>query len=227
MLDECGDPEIVGNLGASLFQIKKTKLRVVDGFIIPAGQNIEYGLSNEILRAFDNLEVKSAVLRASYVDPKVFGSETIRDVKRDDLISTISYLQQNAARRGDIAAIVVQKNLQAEFSGTIHSYNPVTQDRNEILIEANIWMNDTVLSGDMDSDMILINKSTGAVTVESNEESEICLTPEQISRLHNLIRKVESIFKKPVSTDWCFDNGRLYILHVRPINKITHERYEI
>ena len=88
-------------------------------------------------------------------------------------------------------------------------------------------MNDTVLSGETDADMILINKSTGAVAVESNEDSEICLTPEQIERLHNLIRKVEKQFNHPVSVDWCFDKGVLFILHARPINKITHERYEI
>lgn len=227
MLDECGDSGIVGNLGASLYTLKKARLRVVDGFIIPVNQEIVFGLSNEILRAYDKLGARSAVLRASYVDPLVFDSETIRDVKRDDLISTISYVQQNAGRRGDPAAVVVQKNLRAEFSGTIHSYNPVTHDQNEILIEANIWMNDTVLSGETDADMILINKSTGAVAVESNEDSEICLTPEQIERLHNLIRKVEKQFNHPVSVDWCFDQGILFILHARPINKTTHERYEI
>ena len=227
MLDDCGDPGIVGNLGASLYTLKKAHLRVVDGFIIPVNQDIAFGLSNEILHAFDKMGAKRAVLRASYVDPDVFDSETIRDVKRDDLVSTVSYVQQNAGRRGDPAAVVVQKNLEAEFSGTIHSYNPVTRDQNEILIEANIWMNDTVLSGETDADMILINKSTGAVAVESNEDSEICLTPEQIERLHNLIRKAEKQFDHPVSVDWCFDQGVLYILHARPINKITHERYEI
>ena len=108
MLDECGDPEIVGNLGASLYTLKKAHLRIVDGFIIPVNQDIVFGLSNEILRAYDKLGAKSAVLRASYVDPLVFDSETIRDVKRDDLISTISYIQQNAGRRGDPAAVVVQ-----------------------------------------------------------------------------------------------------------------------
>lgn len=226
MLDECGIPEIVGHLGVALRTAKRARLRVVDGFIVPIGEELELGLSNEILRAFDALNTKTAVLRSSYQDENVFAGETLRDISRDALIPTISYLQQNAIRHGQEVAVVVQASLRAEFSGTIHSYNPATLDHNEILIEANIWMNETVLSGEAEADMILINKSTGAVTTESDEEGEICLTPKQISYLHNLIRKVENTFKQPVSVDWCFDNGLLYVLNVRPINGVTYERYQ-
>ncbi len=226
MLDECGSPEIVGHLGAALYTAKLAHLRVVDGFVVPIGEELALGLSNEILRAFGSLHTKTVILRASYADENIFAGETIRDISRDALITTIGYMQQNALRKGYDVAIIVQASLRAEFAGTIHSYNPVTHDHDEILIEANIWMNDTVLSGETEADMILINKSTGAVTTESDEDSEICLTPKQISYLHNLIRKVENTFDGPVSVDWCFDNGLLYILNVRPINDITYERYE-
>lgn len=224
-LDSSTDITLVGGLGIYLSRLKRAGFRVVDGFIIPADASLEFGMSNEVLRGFDRLNTKTAILRASPVEANIFTSETIRDVARDVLISTIDYLQNNSLRRGHKIAVVVQKNLQAEFSGTIHAYNPVTLDDNEILIEANLWMNSTVLSGESDTDMILINKNTGALHLESEDEEEICLTPAQIQQLFNLIRKIEKKLNEPVSVDWAYDNGILYILRARPITAKTFERY--
>lgn len=224
-LDSSTDITLVGGLGIYLSRLKRAGFRVVDGFIIPADASLEFGMSNEVLRGFDRLNTKTAILRASPVEANIFTSETIRDVARDVLISTIDYLQNNSLRRGHKIAVVVQKNLQAEFSGTIHAYNPVTLDDNEVLIEANLWMNSTVLSGESDTDMILINKNTGALHLESEDEEEICLTPAQIQQLFNLIRKIEKKLNEPVSVDWAYDNGILYILRARPITAKTFERY--
>jgi pyruvate,water dikinase len=121
--------------------------------------------------------------------------------------------------------VVVQKDLNAEFSGTIHSYNPVTLDNGEVLIEANLWMNNTVLTGESETDMILVNKNTGALNLESEDEDEICLTPNQISQLYNMIRKIEKKLGEAASVDWAYDNGILYVLRARPITQKTYERY--
>ena len=220
------DINLVGNLGHYLARLKRADFRIVDGFVIPVNVDISDGLSNEILRRFDALNTKSVTLRASPLETNIFSSETIRDVKRDVLISTLDYLQNNSFRRGHKIAVVVQKDINAEFAGTIHSYNPVTLDKNEILIEANLWMNDTVLTGENDSDMILVKKSTGAMMLESEEEGEICLTPGQIQELYILIRKIEKFLGEPVTVDWAYDHGRLFILRARPFTDKTFKRYQ-
>ena len=135
-------------------------------------------------------------------------------------------MQQNAARRGRLVAIIAQKDLDAEVSGTIHSINPVTLNEREVLIEANLWMNNTVLSGESEPDMIIINKRTGAMSLESDDENEICLTPRQISQLYNLVRKVEDRLGGDVSVDWAYDNNKLFVLRARPINSKTQERFK-
>ncbi len=216
----------IGNLGLYLARLKRAGFRVVDGFIVPVEEELQFGLSNEILREFDKYHFTEATLRAAPVELEIFSSETIRGVKRDVLIDTIDYLRKNSARRGHRVAVVVQKDLDAEYSGTIHSYNPVTLDNNEILIEANLWMNGTVLSGESEADMILVDKNTGALSLESDEENEICLTPQQIAQLYHLIRKIEKRLDEAVSVDWAFDNGLLYILRARPITQKTYERYQ-
>ena len=224
-IDASTDITIVGNLGVYLARLKRAGFRVVDGFIIPADEELQFGFSSEVLRAFDRLHAESVALRAAPIEMDIYSSETIRGVKRDVLIDTINYLQNNSLRRGHKVAVVVQKDLNAEFSGTIHSYNPVTLDNGEILIEANLWMNNTVLTGESETDMILVNKNTGALNLESEDEDEICLTPNQISQLYNMIRKIEKKLGEAVSVDWAYDNGILYVLRARPITQKTYERY--
>lgn len=224
MLDDTDNPEIVGQLGAQLAKLAKIGVSIVDGFVIPINQRLEYGMSNEVLTAFDQLDSEYVILRSS-VNLQDYDTETIRDVQRDGLLGAISYIQQNNARRGRLVAVIVQRDLDAEVSGTIHSINPVTGDRREVLIEANLWMNETILNGESEPDLIILNKRTGALTNESEEQDEICLSPKQLLKLHSLIRKAEDRFGGDVSVDWAFDNGHLYALNVRQIDEKTIERF--
>ena len=224
MLDDTDNPEIVGQLGAQLAKLAKIGVSIVDGFVIPINQRLEYGMSNEVLTAFDQLDSEYVILRSS-VNLQDYDTETIRDVQRDGLLGAISYIQQNNARRGRLVAVIVQRDLDAEVSGTIHSINPVTGDRREVLIEANLWMNETILNGESEPDLIILNKRTGALTNESEEQDEICLSPKQLLKLHSLIRKAEDRLGGDVSVDWAFDNGHLYALNVRQIDEKTIERF--
>ena len=236
MLDDTDNPEIVGQLGAQLAKLAKIGVRIVDGFVIPINQKLEYGMSNEVLTAFDQLDSECVILRSSVdskdydtetlrVDSKDYDTETLRDIRRDGLLDAITHIQQNNARRGRLVAVIVQRDLNAEVSGTIHSINPVTGDRREVLVEANLWMNKTILNGESEPDLMILNKRTGTLTNESEEQNEICLSPKQLLKLHSLIRKAEDRFGGDVSVDWAFDNGHLYALNVRQIDEKTIERF--
>jgi len=224
-VDDTINPEIVGQLGARLAKLAKNKIRIVDGFVVPIGQKLQDGASNAILTAFDNLGAEDVILRSS-INASTSDTETIRKVKRGTLLDTIDYMQKNAERYGHIIAIIVQRDLKAEVSGTIHSINPVTLNNREMLIEANLWMNDTILSGDAEPDMIIVNRRTGALSLESEEENEICLTPRQISQLHLICRKICDCFNDEMSVDWAYDNGKLFILKAQPIDEKTLERFK-
>ena len=235
LLDDSTDAGLVGQLGAHLSKLKREGLNVADGFILPIGFELIDGMTNEIIRGFDRInanrnrgrnikEETTAILRPSYMDEN-HDSEVLRDVARHELIDAVKYLQKNSMRRGRRLAIVVQNNLFAETSGTVHSINPATKDTNEVLIEANLWMNDTVLGGESEPDMILIDKNTGATSLESEEEAEICLEPEQIHELYTLVRRMEKRLGYPISLDWAYDRGVLYILRARKLDEARLENY--
>ena len=235
LLDDSTDAGLVGQLGAHLSKLKREGLHVADGFILPIGFELVDGMTNEIIRGFDRInanrnrgrnikEETTAILRPSYMDEN-HDSEVLRDVARHELIDAVKYLQKNSMRRGRRLAIVIQNDLFAETSGTVHSINPATKDTNEVLIEANLWMNDTVLGGESEPDMILIDKNTGATSLESEEEAEICLEPEQIHELYTLVRRMEKRLGYPISLDWAYDRGVLYILRARKLDEARLENY--
>ena len=235
LLDDSTDAGLVGQLGAHLSKLKREGLNVADGFILPIGFELVDGMTNEIILGFDRInanrnrgrnikEETTAILRPSYMDEN-HDSEVLRDVARHELIDAVKYLQKNSMRRGRRLAIVIQNDLFAETSGTVHSINPATKDTNEVLIEANLWMNDTVLGGESEPDMILIDKNTGATSLESEEEAEICLEPEQIHELYTLVRRMEKRLGYPISLDWAYDRGVLYILRARKLDEARLENY--
>ena len=235
LLDDSTDAGLVGQLGAHLSKLKREGLTVAVGFILPIGFELVDGMTNEIIRGFDRInanrnrgrnikEETTAILRPSYMDEN-HDSEVLRDVARHELIDAVKYLQKNSMRRGRRLAIVVQNDLFAETSGTVHSINPATKDTNEVLIEANLWMNDTVLGGESEPDMILIDKNTGATSLESEEEAEICLESEQIHELYTLVRRMEKRLGYPISLDWAYDRGVLYILRARKLDEARLENY--
>lgn len=235
LLDDSTDAGLVGQLGAHLSKLKREGLNVADGFILPIGFELIDGMTNEIIRDFDRInasrnrgrsikEETTVILRPSYMDEN-HDSEVLRDVARHELIDAVKYLQKNSMRRGRRLAIVIQNDLFAETSGTVHSINPATKDANEVLVEANLWMNDTVLGGESEPDMILIDKNTGATSLESEEEVEICLEPEQIHELYTLVRRMEKRLGYPISLDWAYDRGVLYILRARKLDEARLENY--
>ncbi len=238
LLDDSTDSELVGQLGVHLSRLSREGMNIADGFVLPIGFEMLDGMTNEIIRNFDNMARRINKKNASEGDVTVVlrpsfsvadhSSEALRDVARHELIDAIGYMRKNSLRRGHSPAIIIQHDLYAETSGTVHSINPATGDTNEVLIEANLWMNDTILGGESIPDMILIDKSNGATSLESDEENEICLDPDQIHELFTLARRVEKRLGYPVSLDWAYDRGVLYILRARRIDKARLEdfRYE-
>lgn len=215
-IDASDDAKVVGQLGSYLAKTKRAGLKVARGFVVPLDKHVGYGLSNEILREFDKLDIQKVCLRASPVT-EIDETETIKPVDRSKLLEAITYMQRNAERRWTPSAIVVQEYLDGELCGTIHSHNPYTEDHSEIVIEARLWANNSVLGDDDEDEMILVDKRDGTVVLESDED-ELLLESDQVQDLYYAVRKAEKAIDAPVSLDWGFVNGVLYILRIRPLS---------
>ncbi len=55
-------------------------------------------------------------------------------------------------------AVVVQKMIQSEISGIAFTVHPVTEDRNQMIIEAGLGLGEAIVSGQVTPDSYIVNK---------------------------------------------------------------------
>jgi len=138
-------------------------------------------------------------------------------------------------------AVVVQKMVESEKSGVAFSVNPVTQDKNQLIIEASFGLGEAVVSGQITPDNYFVEKEGWKILEKNihNKEEELVrgngsnkwkslgekgekqvLTDKEILKLAKLIVKIEEHYGFPVDVEWAFEKNKIYIVQTRPITTI-------
>ncbi len=141
-------------------------------------------------------------------------------------------------------AVVVQKMVESEVSGIAFSVHPVTEDRNQLIIEAGFGLGEAIVSGSITPDSYVVEKEPrnildinvatqerGMYRIEGggNEWKNIpeptassqVLTNEQILELSELILKIENHYGFPCDIEWALEKGQFYIVQSRPITTLS------
>ncbi len=140
-------------------------------------------------------------------------------------------------------AVVVQKMIASEVSGIAFSVHPVTQDYNQLIIEAGLGLGEAIVSGQITPDSYVVEKDslkmvTKTVDVQTrglfrvasggggNEWRNVDgsgqkLTDGQGISLAKLIVKIENHYGFAVDVEWAFASGRFYIVQSRPITTLV------
>ncbi len=134
-------------------------------------------------------------------------------------------------------AIIVQAQVDSDTAGVAFSINPLNNCYDEALINANYGLGDTVVSGKVTPDtyiadkisMKMIEKKSGGkefTTILGDDggtydkkldNSQYCLTEEQVLGITNLLKKVEDIYQRPVDIEWAISEENIHLLQARPI----------
>lgn len=170
----------------------------------------------------------------------------------------IYYREHQGFSHFDVSlSTVIQKMVDSEKSGVLFTANPVTNNRNEIMINASWGLGEAVVSGLVTPDEYLVEKSTLKVTqkqianknvlVVKNKEtvgtievavkdylgyeqvSAQCLLDEEINYLCKSSLKIEEIYQVPQDIEWALDRDtkELYILQARPVTTLKEEDGEV
>src|SRR3989338_3028354 len=141
-------------------------------------------------------------------------------------------------------AVVVQKMVESDASGIAFSVHPVTEDHNQLIIEAGFGLGEAIVSGQITPDSYVVEKEPRNIldiniekqerglfrsTSGGNEWREIkepkassqVLTKEQILELANTILKIENHYGFPCDIEWAFADNNFYIVQSRPITTLT------
>jgi len=140
-------------------------------------------------------------------------------------------------------AVVVQKMVNSEVSGIAFSVHPVTEDRNQMIIEAGFGLGEAIVSGSVTPDSYVIEKEprrvidinvssqtralyrveTGGnewIEISEPKASSQVLTEAQISEFADLIMRIENHYGFPCDIEWALEKGKFYIVQSRPITTL-------
>jgi len=145
-------------------------------------------------------------------------------------------------------AVPVQRMIQSEVAGIMFTINPVSNDKNQIVIEAIYGLGEKIVQGAYTPDHYLVQKNSWKIlqkkvtpqklemTLKDGENQElelpeskqnkIKLTDEQIIELAKLGDKIQQHYRFPQDIEWAMEDGELYIVQSRPVTTITLESFE-
>jgi pyruvate,water dikinase len=268
---DCDDPRVVGGKAANLSRLFG-RYRVPPGFVVPAVQaSAALGAEREgaIVEAYTELgrlcgeSSVSVAVRSSAPDEdsalasfagvhatylNVRGAEAVVDAARRCAESAASEVaaQYREARgmptKDARIAILVQQLVAADASAVAFSVNPVTGDRNEVVITSNWGLGESIVSGYVTPDTFVVRKALLAITsrdlgakermtvlatagvadasVDAEGRGRFSLTDDEVLEVARLAIALEAEMGAPVDVECAIAGGVLHLLQCRPITTL-------
>lgn len=139
-----------------------------------------------------------------------------------------------------LIAPIIQVMVDSEIAGVMFTINPITSSRDEIFIESNWGLGETVVSGQGENDFYLLDKATLStksstiakklqmivhdrqkgmgckqVTVSPEKIQEPTLTEPMLKELGATGLRIEAHYAIPQDIEWAYYNRRLFVLQSR------------
>lgn len=186
---------------------------------------------NKRLRKFETranrfeVAVRSSALNEDSAEKSFAGhfKSFVEEVTYEKLFSNIKSVVKSVKTFDETdnqkIGIVIQKKINAKFSGVVFSSNPLTASKNELLISVVEGMGEQLVSGKVAGEDKMV------VYVSGKPEFPTFYTPIDsihISELCRISKCIERKVNTPVDIEWCIDgeSNELYILQCRPITAI-------
>lgn len=147
-------------------------------------------------------------------------------------------LQQHFDVRNPRIAVVVQEQIDSTVAGVAFSINPLTNDYDEAVFNSNWGLGESVVSGAVTPDTIVVNKVNmqvkekqlgskkskmvlkadgGTRVVELEDASEFSISDGHVLSLTRYIKTLEDVYQVPVDVEWALAGDREYILQARSV----------
>jgi pyruvate,water dikinase len=135
-------------------------------------------------------------------------------------------------------AVVVQQQVDADCAGVAFSLNPLNNCYDEVVINANHGLGESVVGGEAEPDLFVVDKISrkvletrsggkqvyirldqngGTRRFERENHQATAISPDQAHALTDLVIQVEAHYHKPVDIEWAIADGKIYLLQARPI----------
>lgn len=146
-------------------------------------------------------------------------------------------------------AVPVQEMVPAEISGVMFTINPITHQKNQIIIEAVWGLGEYIVQGEVTPDTYLVDKNNLEILSKRVEKQEVQLikvggltkqtkvsrrlklkrklTDKQIKELAALGKKIHNHYFYPQDIEWVFYKKKFHIVQSRPVTTIKEKEIQI
>lgn len=261
---------LVGGKARSLGRMLAASLPVPPGFVVTtsayrqcAGGAITDAIGEEIIRAYQQLGSGAVAVRSSATaedlpDHSFAGQQdTFLNVVGDGALRqavqacwsslfndrAVTYRREMRITEATVTmAVVIQRMIPADSAGVLFTANPLTGDRNQIIVNASLGLGESVVSGSVSPDEYIVERETLAVAartvgqkasrIDSAEigtrttpveagDTVACLDDDQIRVLCQLALDATRIFDDvPQDIEWAFAGDTCWLLQSRPITSL-------
>jgi pyruvate,water dikinase len=271
-LAACLSTEAAGGKAVNLGSLLRAGLPVPDGFAISTtahrealahGGEIPASLADEITAAWRALGSPAVAVRSSATAEDAPGAsmagqyETFLGITdAGALLSAVrscwhalstpralAYLREKNIDPARVSmAVVVQRLVPAGVAGVLFTVNPQSGDSAEMLVEASWGLGESVVSGEVQPDSIVLTvedgtprstrlgtKATRRTSAHPEPEptppdlaASLCLDSRQLHALWQLGKRVERALGGPQDLEWAFLGDQLFLLQSRPITTLDN-----
>jgi pyruvate,water dikinase len=119
-------------------------------------------------------------------------------------------------------ACVVQRMVRAEFAGVAFTADPVTGERDRIVVNVVTGLGEALVSGRASADQYVLRKTDGSV-LEVRTAGVRNDEPTFLRELARLCAAAERHFGAPQDVEWAYADSQLSLLQSRPITRLPEE----
>lgn len=264
--DAQASADLIGNKAASLVELLRAGFRVPAGMCVTtsayrawrAAGALTDELRAELLAAFGSLRAPVAVRSSSPAEDRADASfagqyETVLGVRTDqELLQAVekcwisassaaaqAYRKDQHAEAEVEMAVLIQELVPASAAGVLFTMNPLTDRVDQVVVNANFGLGESVVSGHAQPDTFVLSKASGekieaqlgtkrvasrlgesgvvATPLEQSQQNTFSLTDEQLRELAEAARALEAHYDFPMDAEWAFEGSILHLLQARPV----------
>ena len=225
------DASRAGGKAANLGELKHAGLLVPNGFVVVNQPG------DQLDRALDRLgpgpyAVRSSAVAEDLAEASFAGQyETFLDVEGQTAVReavdrcraaatssrVASYREQRGVSADSAIAVLVQTMVPAAAAGVAFTGNPVTGDRDEVVVSAVRGLGEQLVAGSSTAEEWIIRGRDAA----RRRGLESIITAQQAASIADLARKAEHHFGQPQDVEWALSReGEIYLLQSRPMTAL-------
>lgn len=236
-LSRARDAACFGHKASTLAALIDAGFDVPAGFVVPVGGQPDRA---SLAAALEELGGAPVAVRSSGVaedldDASYAGQyDTVLDVTGADAVleairtclasangARVATYELEADARSHEMAVLVQTLVRPDAAGVAFSANPLTGDRDEVVVNATRGLADRMVAGEIDSDEWRVRRTpSGDSITRAISQPQGAIDASDAAAIAALARRVEEVRRGPQDIEWALANGRLYLLQARPITML-------